>query len=74
MKKRMDDVEQTAPRKRGGQPGNRNAAKTGRHTAARKAERREVRTTLTYLRTFREKALAVCRRVRNEIRERRRAS
>jgi hypothetical protein len=70
MKKRMDDVEQTAPRKRGGQPGNRNAVKTGRHTAARKQARREMRATRTSIRTFRQKVVAVCRLVRKEIRRR----
>ena len=53
--KRIDGVEFTpcaknekqlstvkSPRKRGGQPGNRNAVRTGRHTAAVKAFRRRV--------------------------------
>ena len=34
--KRMDGVESPKPRKRGGQPGNRNAVKTGRDTAEAK--------------------------------------
>jgi len=40
MKKRIDSVE--LPRKRGGQPGNRNALKTGRHTAEVKNHRRQL--------------------------------
>jgi hypothetical protein len=74
MKKRMDDVEQTAPRKRGGQPGNRNAVKTGRHTAARKEKRREMRATRTNIRMFRQEVVAICRIVKKGIRERQRAS
>jgi len=42
MKKRIDSVELSPLRKRGGQPGNRNALKTGRHTAEAKGERRRL--------------------------------
>jgi hypothetical protein len=41
--KRIDGVES---RKRGGQPGNRNAVKTGRYTASLKARRRQSREVL----------------------------
>ena len=74
MKKRMDDVEQTAPRKRGGQPGNGNAVKTGRHTAARKDGRREMRATRTSIRAFQQEVVAICRLVQKKIRGQRRAS
>jgi len=68
----MDDVEQTVPRKRGGQPGNRNAVKTGRYTAARKARRLRDNATLRQLRTFRHGVLAVCAGIKRELKARRR--
>jgi hypothetical protein len=43
MKKRMDCVEISVQRKRGGQPGNTNAQKTGRHKAIHKENWRRVR-------------------------------
>jgi hypothetical protein len=70
----MDDVERTAPRKRGGQPGNRNAVKTGRHTAARKAERVRDNATLRRLRTFCRDVRAVCAMITREIEDHGRAS
>jgi hypothetical protein len=66
MKKRMDDVEQTAPRKRGGQRGNRNAVKTGRHTAVRKAERRRIGTILADARALIRSAHVVLAEMRHE--------
>ena len=43
MKKRMDSVEITVQRKRGGQPGNTNAQRTGRHKAIHKSNLRRIR-------------------------------
>jgi hypothetical protein len=43
MKKRMDSVEISERRKRGGQPGNTNAQKTGMHSARIKDLKRRIR-------------------------------
>lgn len=46
MKKRIDGVEISELKKRGGQPGNSNALKTGRHTRDVKNRLREIRVVL----------------------------
>lgn len=52
MKKRMDSVEISVPRRRGGQPGNTNAQKTGRHKAIHKANLRRIRGAVRFANEF----------------------
>ena len=64
MKKRIDSVE--SPRKRGGQAGNGNALKTGRHTAEEKGERRRIRAILDGARATIREANALIAEMRSE--------
>jgi hypothetical protein len=64
MKKRIDSVELS--RKRGGQPGNRNAVKTERHTAEAKGERRRIRGILDGARATIREANALIAEMRGE--------